>query len=235
MNLKRIAVVAVAIGLVSAWAGAQGATTGALTIELKGLTSDNAAKVETALVKLERDGFSCAGCEYFAKAAGACPSCKTALVQEKTGALLRDVKIDPAKSIAVFGVAGPHIVRLSDIEAALKPMAIDVDASRFSIAPFTRITVTGIESEDAGKTIEKALLDAKLYDAVKADVEVESSTAIIIVGGTKTAPTLETFRKTVEKAGPFKITEVSWAAACPKCAEKGMKRAGCMSCWEKGT
>jgi len=49
------------------------------------------------------------------------------------------------------------------------------------------------------------------------------------------APTFEAITKTVEKAGPFKITEVTWTAACPKCAEKGMKHAGCMSCWEKGT
>ncbi len=235
MTLKRIAVVAVAVGLVSAWAPAQGTATGTVTIELKGITGDNAAKVETALVKLERDGFCCQGCDYFAKAAGQCPGCKTALVPEKTGALLRDVKIDPAKGTVVFGVAGPHIVRLGDIEAALKPLAIDVDATRFTIGPFTRITVTGVESEDAGPALEKALLDAKLYDTVKANADTESSTAILIVGGTKAAPTLETFRKTVEKAGPFKITQVSWAAACPKCAEKGMKRAGCMSCWEKGT
>ena len=102
MKLKRMAVVVVAVGLVSAWAVAQGASTGTLWIELKGITPENAAKIETALVKLERDGFRCDGCDYFGKTAGMCPGCKTALVPEKTGALLRDVKIDPAKSAATF-------------------------------------------------------------------------------------------------------------------------------------
>jgi hypothetical protein len=231
----RIAVLATAVGVMSVWAVAQGTAAGALSIELKGLTKDNAAKAETALAKLERDGFRCTTCDYFAKEAGDCPACKTALAAEKAGTLLQGVKIDAAKNIATFGVASAYGVRLSEIAAALKTVGIEIDTSKLAIAPFTRLTVTGIESEDAGKTFEKAFKDAKLYDAVNADVNAEHKMAILIVGGTKTAPTFETITKTVEKAGPFKITEVTWTAACPKCAEKGMKHAGCMSCWQKGT
>jgi len=231
----RIAVLAAVAGVFSVGALAQGSTAGLLSIEMKGLTKDNAAKVETALAKLGRDGFRCATCDYFAKEAGDCPGCNTALVADKAETLLRDVKIDAAKNIATFGVAGQNGVRLSEIAAALKPMAVEIDPSKLPIASFTRLTVTGIESEDAGKTFEKAFKDAKLYDAFKAGIDVEHHMAILIVGGTKTAPTFEAITKTVEKAGPFKITEVTWTAACPKCAEKGMKHAGCMSCWEKGT
>lgn len=231
----RIAVLAAAVGVFSAGAVAQGSTAGTLSIELKGLTKDNASKVETALAQLERDGFRCTTCDHFAKAAGDCPGCKTKLVAEKAGTLLSDVKIDAAKNIAAFGVASAYGVRLSEIAAALKPMGIEIDTSKLAIVSFTRLTVTGIESEDAGKTFEKALKDAKLYDALDADVNPEQRMAIVIVGGTKTAPTFEAITKTVEKAGPFKITEVTWTAACPKCAEKGMKHAGCTSCWQKGT
>ncbi len=234
-TFTRIAVLAAAAGVFSAGAVAQGSTAGTLSIELKGLTKDNAAKVETALAKLERDGFRCTTCDYFAKEAGDCPACKTALVAEKAGTLLKDVKIDAAKNIVTFGVASAYGTRLSEIAAALKPMGVEIDTSKLAIASFTRLTVTGIKSEDAAKTFEKAFKDAKLYDSVKTDVNVEHGMAILIVGGTKTAPTFEAITKTVEKAGPFKITEVTWTAACPKCAEKGMKHAGCMSCWEKGT
>jgi len=230
----RIAVLAAAVGVFSAGAVAQGSTAGTLSIELKGLTKDNAAKVETALAKLERDGFRCTICDHFAKDAGDCPGCKTALVAEKAGTLLRDVKIDAAKNTATFGVASTHGVRMSEIAAALKPMGVEIDTSKLAIVPFTRLTVTGIESEDAGKTLEKALKDAKLYDDIKVNIDVERRTAILFVKGGKTTPTFAAITKTVEKAGPFKIAEVTWIAACPKCAEKGMKHACCMSCWEKG-
>lgn len=226
--------IAVAVGAISLWAVAQGPAGGTLAIPLKGITKDNAPKAEAALAKLDRNGFRCTTCEYFAKEAGNCPGCGTALVAEKAGMLLNNVKIDAVKNLAIFGVAGPHGVRLTEIETILTPMGIEVDKAKLTIAPFTRLTLTGIESEDAGKMLEKALKDAKLYDSVKTDVSVEHKMAILIVGGAKTPPTLETITTTIEKAGPFKISEISWTAACPKCAEKGMKHAGCMSCWEKG-
>lgn len=232
--LLRTAAVAVAVGVLTVGAIAQGSTAGLLSIELKGLTKDNAAKVETALTKLGRDGFRCVTCDYFAKEAGECPGCKTALVADKADTLLRDVKIDVAKNLAMFGVAGPSGVRLNEIEAALKPEGVSIEPSKLVIVPFTRLTVTGIETEDAAKTFEKSLKEAKLYDEVKTHVDIEHHMAILIVKGGKAAPTLETFTKAVEKAGPFKIADVTWTGACPKCAEKGMKHANCMSCWEKG-
>jgi hypothetical protein len=198
------------------------------------VTKDNAADVQTALAKLERNGFRCTTCDYFMKDAGDCPTCKTALIAEKAGTLLKDVRIDPEKGIATFGVAGPYGVRFTEIEAALKPIGIDVDKKTFFVAPFSRLTLTGIDTEDAAKTLENALKDAKLFDNLKSDVSVEHKMAIIFVGNAKTPPTLETITTTIEKAGPFKISEISWTAACSKCAGKGMKHAGCMSCWDKG-
>jgi Zn finger protein HypA/HybF involved in hydrogenase expression len=208
--------------------------TGMLSFPLKGVTKDNAADAQSALAKLERNGFRCTTCDYFVKEAGECPACKTALVAEKAGLLLKDAKIDAEKGIATFGVAGPYGVRFSEIEAALKPIGIEVDRKTFFVAPFTRLTLTGIDSEDAAKTLENAFKDAKLFDSIKTDVSVEHKMAILIVGNAKIPPTLETIETAVEKAGPFKIAEISWTAACPKCAGKGMKHAGCMSCWEKG-
>lgn len=232
--LTKMMVLAAAVGVFSAGALGQGTTTGVLSFELKGLTKDNAAKVETALAKLDRDGFRCPTCEHFAKEAGDCPMCETALVAEKAGTLLRDVKVDVEKNIATFGVAGPYAVRLSEIAAALEPMGVEIDTSKLSIVPFTRLTVTGIESKDAAKTLEKALKDAKLYDDIKFDVDVDHHKAFLLVKGGRTTPTLAAITKAVESAGTFKLAEVTWIAACPKCSEKGMRHAACMSCWEKG-
>jgi len=229
----KVAALAVAVAVLSVWALADGSTSTALSVPLKGLTKDNAAKVETALQKLDRNGFRCATCDYFSTTAGDCPSCGTALVAEKDGILLRDVKVDTGKNCAMFGVAGPSGVRLSEIEAILKPTGVTVDRSSLAIEPFTRLTVTGITSDEDGAALEKAFKDAKLFDAVKTHVDIDHEMAILIVGGAKTVPTYETISKTVEKAGEFEISEVTWTAACPKCAEKGMTHAGCMACWEK--
>jgi hypothetical protein len=211
-----------------------GPPAGALAIPLKGVSKDNAVEAQTALAKLERNGFRCGTCDYFAKDTGDCPVCKTALVAEKAGVLLKDVKIDPDKGVVTFGVAGPYGVRLSEIDATLRPKGIDVDPKTFTIVPFTRITLTGIDSEDAAKALEKAMQEAKIYDSIKTDVSVEHKMAILLVGNSKTPPTLDVLTTTIEKAGSFKIAEVSWIGPCQKCAGKGMKHAGCMSCREKG-
>ena len=233
MKFTRILMCAAALGAISLWAVAA-PPTGMLSIPLKGVTKDNAVDAQTALAKLERIGFTCEVCDYSAKEAGDCPGCKTALIAEKPGTLVKDVKIDAEKNIAIFAVAGPRGVRLTEIESILTPLGIEVDRKTFAIPSFTRLALTGIDSEDAAKTLDKALKDAKLYDSIKADVSVEHKMAFLFVGNAKTPPTLETISTTVEKAGPFKISEISWTAACPKCAGKGMKHAGCMSCWEKG-
>jgi hypothetical protein len=229
----KMAALAAAVGILSAWAVA--ADPAGLTVPLKGLTKDNAAKVETALAKLDRDGFRCATCDYFTTKEGECPGCKTALVAEKAGILLKEVKIDTAKNLAIFGVASASGVRLTEIDAILKPTGVTIDRTQLTIAPFTRLTVTGIKSEEDGAAIEKAFTDAKLFDAVKANFDVDHAMGTLIVGGAKKAPTYDNIIATVEKAGSFKVSEVTWTTACPKCKEKGATHAGCMSCWEKGT
>jgi hypothetical protein len=222
-----------AVGVLCVWAVA-GEPAG-LAVPLKGLTKDNAATVETALAKLDRNGFRCATCDYFSAKEGDCPACETALVAEKAGILLRDVKIDAAKNIATFGVASGSGVRLTEIDAILKPTGVTIDRAQLTVVPFTRLTVTGIKSEEDGAAIEKALADAKLFDAVKASFDVDHGMAILFVGSAKKAPTYDTVVDAIGKAGSFKVAEVTWTAACPKCKEKGATRAGCMACWEKGT
>lgn len=207
-----------------------------LTVPLKGLSKDNATKVETALAKLERNAFRCPTCEYFSAKEGECPGCGAALVADKAGILLREVKIDPEKGVAMFGVAGRAGVRLSEIDAILKPTGVTIDRSQLLIVPFTRITLTGIESKENGEAIEKALRDAKLFDTVKAAFDPDHKMGVLIVGGTKKAPSFEALSAVIGKAGEdFAITEVSWIAACPKCKQKGMNHAGCTSCWEQHT
>jgi hypothetical protein len=231
--LAKIIVLAAAVGVIPASALAD-APAGPLSIPLKGLNKDNAAKAEAALVKLERDGFRCTTCDYFTKAAGKCPGCQTELVAEKAAPLLKDVKIDAAKNVATFEIAGSHGVRLAEIEAALTPIAIEVDRKSLEVAPYTRLTLTGIDSEEAGEALEKALAEAKLYDSIKTDVNVEHKMAILIVGNAKKAPTLDAVTKAIAKAGAFKIAGISWTIACDECAKKGMRHAGCNSCWETG-
>lgn len=229
--VPKVAAAAVAVALFSMWAAADGAD--ALSLPLKGLTKDNMAQVEAALTKLERNGFRCASCGYFSVEQEDCPSCGTALVAEKAGVLLRDVKVDSGKGAAMFGVASPAGVRLSEIDVALKTSGVSVDRAKLPIAAFTRLRVTGITSDEDAKALDAALKAAKLFDGVKTHIDIESETAAIIVGGAKTPPTYETFSTTIAKAGSFKLEDVEWTAACPKCKEKGAMHANCMSCWEK--
>jgi hypothetical protein len=231
--LAMMFVFAAAVGMIAAPAFAE-TPAGSLSIPLKGLTKDNAAKAEAALVKLDRNGFRCTTCDYFAKAAGECPGCKTALVVDRAGPLLKDVKIDATKNVVMFGIAGSHGARLSEIEAALTPISIEVDRKLLPITPFTKLTITGVDSEEAAQALEKALEDAKHYESIKTDVNLEHKMAILFVGSAKTHPTLDGITKTIEKAGSFKIAGISWTAVCSECAAKGMKHAGCLSCWETG-
>jgi hypothetical protein len=229
----RTAVLVAATGGIALLAFAQGST-GALSMPLKGLTKDNLATVETTLSKLERSGWRCQTCDYFAKAEGECPGCNTALVEEKSlGPLLRDVKVDAAKHLAMFGVSTAQGIRLTELEAGLKGAGVEIDRTKLAIVPFSRLTIDGIDTEEAGKTLEKTLAAAKLYENIKIDVNTEHKQAIVIAGPAKAAPTLGTIEAAIEKAGPFRVTEIAWAAPCAKCAEKGMKHAGCLSCWEK--
>ena len=109
-----------------------------------------------------------------------------------------------------------------------------MDRKSLDVVPFTRLTLTGIDSEEAGTALEKALNEAKLYDTIKTDVDVEHKMAILIVGNAKKAPTLDAITKAIGKAGSYKIAGISWTAACNECAKKGMRHAGCNSCWETG-
>jgi hypothetical protein len=230
-TFTKVAALAVAVAAMTALAVADQA--GALTAPLKGLTKDNSAKVEAALTKLDRNGFRCPKCDYFSATEGECPGCGATLVADKAGPLLRDVKLDVEKGVASFGVAGPSGVRLSEIEAALKPAGVTLDEGKLAIVPFSRITLTGIESEEDGPAIAKAIEDAKLFDTVKTQVDAEHGMAVLFVGNAKTAPTYAALSEAIGKAGSFTISEVTWTSACAKCAAKGLVHQGCMSCWEK--
>jgi hypothetical protein len=234
--LTRCVALTAAVGLLAVWAAAQAPPTGVLAFELKGLTDENAGEIETTLTGLERNAFRCKTCDYFAQEEGDCPGCETALVPDKSvGPLLRDVKVDVAKHVVTFGVAPANIVRLGEIDAALAATGAEIDRTKLAVLPFTRITINEVTAEGAGKVIETALTKSKLFDNAKVEVNTDHKQATVIVGNAKPAPTLEAVTQAIEKAGPFKVAYITWIAPCPRCAEKGMKHAGCASCWEKRT
>lgn len=197
---------------------AAGATRVETAVQLEfgviGLTQVNLEEVQKGLTALKTQVYVCAGCQHEQAMAGTCAPCKLELEARSEPMLLEVVPSVTDGRIRLIPVA-TRALRFSDLEGALTKSAIKIDAARFPLAGKSRLVLRGgtLENADA---IEKALLDAKLFDKVDATFDAASGEIRIAVQASATAPMHDKVTAAIDALGTkAKLTDVIWGAPAP--------------------
>lgn len=185
-----------------------------LEFGVTGLTQDNREKVRESLTALRTQVYVCAGCKHEQAMAGTCAACK----------LEHEAKSEPMLLEAVPSVASANIrlvpmtartLRYSDLEAALTKNAIRIDNAKFPLAGKPRLVLRGGSAENA-EVIEKALVDAKLFESVEATFDVPSGEIRIAVRAGATPPMHDKVSALIDTLGTkAKLTDVVWGLPMP--------------------
>ncbi len=178
-----------------------------LSFSVTGLTKDNLTKVKDSLQGLTTHAYTCEACKVEQASAGNCPKCQGALkavmhpifkqVQPSAEANTVALTIDPAATL-----------RLSELDNALGKNSVKIDPAHFMLPGRSRLLIQGA-SADAAPVIEKALVDAKLFDEVKAKFDPATSELAVMVRAGASAPTRAKVAATIEGA-KAKLADVVW-------------------------
>lgn len=186
----------------------------ALKFGVTGLTDENFEKVQQSLTTLTTQVYTCEGCRHESAMAGKCAACNLDLKGKKEAVLLEALPSVETASIRLVPVA-VRSLRFSDLESALTKNAIKIDAAKFPLPGKSRLVLRGgtLENADA---IEKALLDAKLFDKVDATFDAASGEIRIAVQASATAPMHDKVTAAIDALGTkAKLTDVIWGAPAP--------------------
>lgn len=134
------------------------------TLPVKGLSSDNATKVQSALTALSTKEYTCPDCGHSQARAGKCAKCDVALVAKEMP-IFKELKASAEKGTIAFQMTPSAQVRLSTIESALRGHSVTVPRDEIQIGTHGGFVYTGaVSSEDATK-LQKAFRDAKFAQA----------------------------------------------------------------------
>lgn len=165
-------------------------------VSVAGLSAQNATAVRDALVKLTRKTYVCDPCKVESPTAGECRTCKTPL-KEAVQPLLIDVATAPQDSSIQLTMDARCATKLSDIEATLQKSSVTIDPLRTTL-PGRIILVVLDGSADKLQAVQKALLEAKLFDEAVASFDMTTNQIRVAVSG-KSAPTRGAVAATLEK------------------------------------
>jgi hypothetical protein len=180
-----------------------------LEFNVTGLTEANADKVEASLIAMERKAYVCDGCKHEQATNGRCTPCKLDLKMTKAPMFFEVVPSFETQTIRLTPMAASTL-RYSDLDAALLKGAIKIDAAKFRLAGQPRLILRGGKAEDV-EIIEKALVDAKLFDKVEAETDAATGDIHVKLHASATPPLRSEVISVVEGLGTkAKVVDVIW-------------------------
>jgi hypothetical protein len=182
-----------------------------LHFSVRGLTTDNANKIDQSLKAMETQIFVCAGCKHEQSTAGKCAPCNLDRVSTKVPLFLEAVSSVDDATIRLTPMAA-RTLRYSELESALTKNSIQIDATQFPIAGTACLVLVGGTLENS-RTIEKGLMDAKLFDTAKVEYDTASGEIRVSVRAGATPPMRAKLISTLDGLGTkAKLTDILWGA-----------------------
>jgi hypothetical protein len=181
-----------------------------ITLPVKGLSTDNGAKVERALTALTFTDYVCPDCDDVQAKAGECSMCEVELEARKRPTF-KEVTTSTEKLEITFHLAPEAHVRLSNIETAIMGNSVEVQREKLHLrGPFALVYTGGSSVEDA-LLLEKAFRAAKFADA---KATYDKATKEIHLRFQEGKPSWATFGELGSKlAKPLKHTDVIFGRA----------------------
>lgn len=151
-----------------------------VSLEVTGLTQENAASVETALRKVQHTHYECAACKVVADEAGSCKGCGGTLAKTERAAL-REVLVEPDSSTITVDVAPGQKIQLSEVEKALGASKVLVPRERLELPSHTELLLDGVGSEMSSQALEKGLRESKLFEKVTVSLDAKTKQYVAVV------------------------------------------------------
>lgn len=181
----------------------------ALDFSVSGLTKSNVDKVKQSLTAMQTQVYVCSGCKHEQVTAGRCSPCNLDMKAAKEPLFFEAMPSFETETIRVTPLAA-RILRYSDLESALKKESIQIDSAKFPLPGKARLVLLGGTLENA-MVIEKALVDAKLFEKVKADFDAATGEIHVKVQASATPPTRARVISTLDGLGTkAKLSDVIW-------------------------
>jgi len=171
----------------AASAGARAQERLELTLHVTGLSAENAESVHTRLTALTRSLYTCEACHVHQAQAGKCPHCASELKSTRKPEFT-NVRPTAADGTLQLGLPAAVPTRLSEIERALKDVALTLDAAQMPIPGPAQLVLAGGKAGDVA-TIDKLLQEARLYASVHAAWDAAGSEIHVQVAPGSMVPT----------------------------------------------
>ena len=212
---------------------ASSVATAPMSIPLSGVTAENSSSVQAAIQGVAHPLWKCATCDHAQSEKGQCPKCKTDLTVDKSGApAAKSVSIDAASGAVQLTLAPGQNLRMSELERALKPLSVTINARQLIVPNFARVYIEApVGAKDGEAALERALAGTKLFTnaSVHYNDHRKEFVALVESGGTATFADTSAAVQTCGKE--YKIVDLAWTAPCAACAKAGSVQAGCKNCW----
>lgn len=180
-----------------------------LEFTVTGLTKANLEQVRMSLTSMTTEVFVCDGCRHEQPVAGTCLPCNHELKAKKEAVLLDATPNVESASIRLTPAAARNL-RFSDLSSVLMKNSIEIDPAKFPIAGKSRLMLRG-GTLDTSEAIEKALVESKLFESVKAKFDPLSGETHVMLQAKKTAPTHAQVTSILDKVGTgTKLVDVIW-------------------------
>lgn len=208
-----------------------------MSLQLTGVTAENAAKATLALEALTVEAgtaWKCPSCSAMHDAKGECAKCKKELVATPRAAhAIKQANIDPIKGTLALVLAPGESVDLQTLGRTLTTQKITLDEKSVPVAAFSRLAITApADAKDAQATIQKALDDSKLFTRVALRFDEAKKQWFALVEGVNGTPTYGAVGTAVELAGKdYHLNGLAWTGPCEVCTKAGMMQPNCKSCW----
>lgn len=184
-----------------------------LVLPVLGLSEENAAPLRADLLALADEVFLCPACGFEQENEGTCPKDKAAL-EPKSRGLFSAVEPSAAEKTIALRMDARHRVRLSRVEAALTRRAVRIDDEHLVLDGRSTLVVrTALAGDPAA--LEKALLEAKLFEEAKAERERDTDQVLVHVRAGASAPT-RTKVSAILQGAQARLTDVVWGSVSPK-------------------
>lgn len=180
-----------------------------LMFPVEGLTRDNVDVVERNLMAMTETVHVCPKCDHMSPKAGKCTPCDVDLKAKKMP-IFSEAKPSLEKENISLIPFSARTLRFSVLRSTLLKDAIELDDAKFPITGQARIVLRGSDLNGV-ESIEKALVDSKLFASVKASFAVDSSETHVVVRPKATPATYRALATVLEGLGSkVTFTDLVW-------------------------